>query len=160
MLDRDGYRVEGTRRLVGDPVALAREVDAREVLVERDRDIRIGLVVPQADVEARLVLLNEVLLGEQRLRLGVDDERLYVIDEGDEVPAASGARVREMGGDALANRLCLAHVEHPAPRIAEEVHPRLVWQLTAPVGGKYRHDSRIGRAGHSRSCAAGSAAHR
>ena len=61
-------------------MALAREVDPREVLVERDRDVRIGLVVAQADVEARLVLLDEVLLGQQRLGLGVDDERLDVVD--------------------------------------------------------------------------------
>ena len=40
----------------------------------------IGLVIAQADVEARLVLLDEVLLGEQRLGLGVDDERLDVVD--------------------------------------------------------------------------------
>ena len=50
-------------------VALAGEVDAREVLVEADRDVRVGLVVAQPDVEARLVLADEVLLGEQRLRL-------------------------------------------------------------------------------------------
>src|SRR5262249_42856840 len=55
-------------------VALAREVDAREVLVERDADVRVGLVVAQPDVEARLVLLDEVLLGEQRLGLSRDDD--------------------------------------------------------------------------------------
>jgi hypothetical protein len=71
------------------PVALAREVDAREVLVERDRDVGIGLVVAQPDVEARLVLLDEVLLGEQRLRLGVDHERLDVVDEAAEAGCAS-----------------------------------------------------------------------
>ena len=53
------------------PVALAREVDARELLVQADRDVRVGLVVAQPDVEARPVLLDEVLLGEQRLGLGV-----------------------------------------------------------------------------------------
>ena len=57
-------------------MALAREVDAREVLVERDRDERIGLVVAQADVEARAVLLDEALLGEQRLGLAGDDDAL------------------------------------------------------------------------------------
>ena len=62
------------------PVALAREVDAREVLVEADRDVGVRLVVAQADVEARLVLLDEGLLGEQRLGLGGHDERLDVVD--------------------------------------------------------------------------------
>ena len=45
----------------------------------------IGLVVPQADVEARLVLLDEVLLGQQRLGLGVDDQRLDLIDHVDQI---------------------------------------------------------------------------
>ena len=54
-------------------MALAREVNAWVVLVERDRDERVGLVVAQADVEARPVLLDEALLGEQRLGLGGDD---------------------------------------------------------------------------------------
>ncbi len=61
-------------------MALAREVHAREVLVERDRDERIGLVVAQADVEARAVLLDEALLRQQRLRLGGDDDALDVLD--------------------------------------------------------------------------------
>ena len=57
-------------------MALAREVDARELLVHRDRDVGIGLVVAQPDVEARLVLLDEVLLGEQRLGLAGDEQEL------------------------------------------------------------------------------------
>jgi hypothetical protein len=61
-------------------VALAREVNARVVLVEGDRDERIGLVVAQADVEARPVLLDEALLRQQRLRLGGDHDALDVLD--------------------------------------------------------------------------------
>jgi hypothetical protein len=57
-------------------VALAREVHARKLLVHRDRDERIGLVVAQADVEARLVLLDEVLLDQQRLGLRRDEQVL------------------------------------------------------------------------------------
>src|SRR5262249_11366032 len=60
-------------------VALAGEVDAGVVLVEGDRDEGIGLVVAQADVEARAVLLDEALLGEQRLGLGGDDDALDVL---------------------------------------------------------------------------------
>ena len=53
------------RRRVGaevDPlraVALAGEVDARELLVEADPDVGVGLVVAQADVELRPVALDE-----------------------------------------------------------------------------------------------------
>src|SRR5262249_40821570 len=46
-------------------VALAGEVDPRELLVEADRDVGIGLVVAEADVEARPVALDLLLLGEE-----------------------------------------------------------------------------------------------
>src|SRR6201999_2396732 len=51
-------------------VLLTREIDARKVLVQADRDVGVRLVVAQPDVELRLVLLDEVLLGEQRLGFG------------------------------------------------------------------------------------------
>ena len=57
-------------------VLLAREVDPREVLVQRDRDVGVRLVVAQPDVEARPVLADEVLLGEQRLGLGLGDDEV------------------------------------------------------------------------------------
>ena len=114
-------------------VALAREVDAREVLVERDRDVRIRLVVAQPDVEARLVLADEVLLRQQRLGLGLDDEVLDVVDELDQRPAR-----REVRGDALADRLRLPHVDHAAARVVEQVDPRLIRQAGALLR-EFRH---------------------
>ena len=71
-------------------MALAREVHAREVLVERDREERIGLVVAQADVEARLVLLDERVLGQQRLGLGGDEQELDLVDPRDHLDRAAG----------------------------------------------------------------------
>ena len=115
-------------------VALAREVHPRKVLVERDRDVGIGLVVPQADVEARLVLLDEVLLGQQRLGLGVDDERLDLIDDVDQTGASTRARIGEVRGHPLADRLRLAHVDDLAAGVAEQVNAGLVGQFPAPVG--------------------------
>ena len=110
-------------------VALAREVDAREVLVEADRDVGIGLVVAQPDVEPRLVLLDEVLLGEQRLGLGDDDERLDVVDL---LASARSCRtivgLREVAGDPLADRLRLADVDDAPAGVAEQVDARLVGQ--------------------------------
>ena len=41
-------------------VALAREVDARVLLVEADRDVGVALVVAQPDVEGRAVELDQV----------------------------------------------------------------------------------------------------
>ena len=118
-------------------VALAGEVDPREVLVERDRDVRVRLVVAQPDVEPRLVLLDEVLLGEQRLGLGVDDQRLDLVDHVDQIPAPACARVREMRRDPLADRVGLADVDHLAAAVAEQVDAGLVGELATPVGGYY-----------------------
>ncbi len=63
-------------------VFLAGEVDARVVLVEADGDVGVGLVVAQADVEARPVALDEALLGQQRLGLVGGDERVDAVDRG------------------------------------------------------------------------------
>ena len=92
-------------------VALAREVDAREVLVHRDRDERIRLVVAQADVEPRAVLLDEVLLGEERLGLGGDEDELDRLDRIDHLVRAAGHGIGEVAGDALLDRLRLADVD-------------------------------------------------
>ena len=61
----------GERAEVGalGAVALAGEVDPREALVEGDSYVWIRLVVAKADVVGRAVLLDEVLLREQRLGL-------------------------------------------------------------------------------------------
>ena len=93
------------------PVALAGEVDARELLVHRDRDERIRLVVAQPDVEPRLVLLDEVLLGEQRLGLGGDEQEVDRLGHLDHLDLAAGDAVGEVAGDPLADRLGLADVD-------------------------------------------------
>ena len=127
-------------------VALAGEVDAGELLVERDRDVRIGLVVAQADVQARLVLLDEVLLDEQRLGLGMDDERLDLVDRRDHLAARPQMRSPpapgEVRGDALADRLRLADVDDLALGVAEQVDAGLVGEVAATVGGEDRHPLR------------------
>ena len=61
-------------------VPLAGEVHAREVLVQADRDVRVRLVVAQPDVELRPVALDEALLGDQGLGLGLGDQDLDVVD--------------------------------------------------------------------------------
>ncbi len=57
-------------------MALAREHDARVVVLDRDGDVRERLVVAQTDVERRPVALDEVLLEVQRLDLAAGDDRL------------------------------------------------------------------------------------
>ncbi len=113
-------------------VALAREVDPRVVLVERDGDERVGLVVAQADVEARAVLLDEALLGQQRLGLAGDDDALDRFDARPPSPRGPGWRshlgLGEVRGDALADRLGLADVDDAALGVAEQVDAWLVGQ--------------------------------
>ena len=129
-------------------VALAREVHAREVLVHRDRDERIGLVVAQADVEARPVLLDEALLGQQRLGLGGDEHELDALDRVDHLVGAAGHRVGEVAGDALADRLRLADVDDLALGVAEEVDARAVGQRLALLGQAGTASLGCGRGGH------------
>ena len=120
---------------------LAREIHPWEVLVEADCDVRVGLVVAQPDVEPRLVLLDEVLLDEQRLGLGLDDERLDTVDHREQVTAGAGARVREMRRDALADRDRLADVDDLPGSVVEQVDTRFVRQFTTAFGGDDRHAS-------------------
>ena len=132
------------------PVPLAREVDARELLVEADRDVGVRLVVAQPDVEARLVLLDEGLLGEQRLRLGGDHERLEVVDLVGQRARAVERRICKMACNPLPERLRLAHVDDAPAGVAEQVDPGLVGEASSLLGeppravlvcgfGLYRH---------------------
>jgi len=66
-------------------VALSREVDARELLVEAYPDVRIRLVVTEANVELGPVALDELLLGQKRLRLGLGDQEVDRSNPADEV---------------------------------------------------------------------------
>ena len=76
-------------REVGTEVAGAvlpdppRDVDAR-VLLGRQLDVGVGLVVPQQDVEARLPLLDEVVLESQCLLLVIDEDVFDVVGFGDQ----------------------------------------------------------------------------
>ena len=68
-----GVRPEVARAVVLQP---ARHPDARKRLLHRDLDVRIRLVVAQRDVEARLVLLDQVGLEDERMRLARHDDRV------------------------------------------------------------------------------------
>src|SRR5205085_3778550 len=112
-------------------VLLAREVDAREVLVEGDRDVGIGLVVCQPDVVAGAVLADEGLLGEQGLGLRLCGDELDVLDLVEKVGGAACGGTREVALHALLERLRLAHVEHAPAVVAEEVDARRIGQRAA-----------------------------
>ena len=99
--------------------------------VEADPDVGIGLVVPQPDVEARPVPLDELLLGEQRLGLCLRDQE---VDRRDRTGEAARMRASgEVGGDPFPDRARLADVDHVAVPVPEQVDARLVGQLSALV---------------------------
>ena len=68
----------GVRAEVADALApgAAIDVQPRELLVQRHREHRVGLVVAVADVEPRIELLDPVVLELQRLDLGADHRPL------------------------------------------------------------------------------------
>ena len=101
----------------------AHHLQPRVLLVERDGQARVALVVAVADVEPRVELLDPGVLQLQRLDLGADDGPL---DAGRGGHHLLGARVqvREVGEVAFSRwpqALGLADVDDPAARVAEPV---------------------------------------
>ena len=131
--------VDARRRPVRPEVAapvvdqLARPLDPREVVGQRDLDVRVALVVLEADVEARPVALDQVHLEEQRLgdRVGLGD--LDVDDPvdhaADPVDLAGGRLLLPVRPDAVAQALRLADVDDVAAVVLHQVDARLVGQL-------------------------------
>ena len=111
----------GVRPEVAASVAheLARPLDAREVLAQRDPDVGVALVVLEADVEPRLVALDEVGLEEQRLRdrvrervLEVRDAVDHLADPVDLAGPGPGRLALPVRADAGPQVLRLADVQH------------------------------------------------
>ena len=103
---------------------LSREHDAREVVLDRDRDVRERLVVTQAHVVRRPVALDEVLLEVQRLDLRAGDDRLDLVDALGHLPDPRprvGRAGLEVRADARAQRLRLADVQDVAFPVSEQV---------------------------------------
>ncbi len=116
------------RAEVATPVALegARAHDAGEVLAQRDLHERIALVVPQPDVEARSVLLDEVRLEQVRLRHRVGDDVLDVGDLGHHpaYPSILRSARTEVRTHPAAEHIGLADVQHAPVGVLHEVDTR------------------------------------
>ena len=122
---------------------VAGDDDARGLVGEGDRHVRVGLVVFVAHVERRRELLDPHVLELQRLDVAADHGPLH---RGRRRHHAAGAFVqrvqrREVVRQPRTQVLRLADVEHPALRVAEAVHTGLRRDLARLrlVGKGVRH---------------------
>ena len=99
---------------------LAGPLDPREVVRERDLDVRVALVVLQADVEPRLEPLDQVGLEQQGLRDGVHLGDLEVHDAldhlADPVDLAAGGLASASSCGRRWRRLCALPTYRTSPR--------------------------------------------
>ena len=122
LADRVGV---GVRTEVADALALlaAHDHGAWPLLVERHREERVRLVVLQPDVEPRPVLLDEVVLEEERLDLVADLDPLDGLRGLHHLARPRQQRVRrgEVVRQPAAQALRLADVDDAAVRVLELV---------------------------------------
>ena len=121
----------------------AGDVDARVGLAGGELDVRIGFVVAQQHVEARLVPFDEVVFQRQRFFFIVHHDAGDVSHFAHQ-RAGLGVQplaVGKVGAHARPQRLGLAYVDHFFLGVLEQVHPGLGGQLADfvlqvhPLGG-------------------------
>ena len=138
LADRVRVRV---RAEVADALALRAAQHHRPgpVLVERDREVRVALVVLQADVEAGLVPLDEVELQEEGLDLVLGDDPLDRLRGADHLAGALGEQLglQEVVREAAAEALGLPDVDDPALAVEELVRPGRVGDRTGLGAGNH-----------------------
>jgi hypothetical protein len=104
----------------------ARHQQPREVLVGRELEERVVLVVAQDDVVARTMLAHEVGLEHERLELVVGDDELEIGDVPDEGVGLGigGPRDLEVRPHAPPQRRRLADIDHLRLGVLVQVHAR------------------------------------
>ena len=109
----------------------AGDVDARIFLV-RQLDVRIGLVVAQQDVEARLVLLDEVVFERQRFFFVIDQDVVDIARFRDEGAGLGVGELvfLEVAADAVSQDLRLADVDDLPGAVLVQVHSGRERQLS------------------------------
>ena len=101
----------------------AGDVDAGIIIVERDHQVGVGLVIDEANIKARLDVLDEAVFREERFDFAIGLERFEI----DDVLEQAGFGVLELGAgleigtDAVAQGRGLAHINHSAFVILHEV---------------------------------------
>ena len=100
-----------------------RDVDAR-ITLGRQLDVRIGLVVAQQDVVARLPLLDQVVLERQRFFFVVDLDEVDVARFVDQRAGFDVGQtvIEEIAADAGAKVLGLADVDHRPVGVFVQIH--------------------------------------
>ena len=120
-------------------------MDARKLLGDRQLQIEVVLVVLEPDVEARAVVLDEVVLEDERLDLVRGGDELEVGRPPDQHRDARGLRVarREVRAQAVTQAQRLADIDDLAPIVPEHVDARAVGNGSQPsldrVFEGYRH---------------------
>ena len=151
----DGVRVR-VRAEVADALALLRAQHhrARPLFVERDREVRVRLVVLQADVEAGPVLLDEVELEEERLDLVRGHDPLDPFRRLHHLPRALRQQVRleEVVRQPAAEALRLPDIDHPTFGVEELIRAGRVGDAAGLGAGDHASivagsDGRIGPVG-------------
>ncbi len=116
---------------------------ARILLVQRHGEVRIGLVVAVADVEAGVELLDPRVFELQRLDLGPDDRPLDLARSRHHGQRAGMQRgeILEVRRQPGAQALGLADVDDPAGRVAEPVDTGFVRHRPrrGAIHGRVRH---------------------
>ena len=117
----------------------ARELEARERIVQVHLHEQELFVIAKADVVARPVFLDQLALEQQRLRLALDRVRLEVPDAVEQrerlaIVMMPPTRMKILA-DALEQIARLADIDDAVEPILEQVHARLVRQLA-----HLRHD--------------------
>jgi len=86
-------------------------------------DVRILLVILEADIVLGPVAFDQLIFQDQRFQLGVGDHPLQVCDVRDQAPGLGAvlALLLEVGAHAVAQIHCLAHVDDAALVVAIDV---------------------------------------
>jgi len=142
-VERAAHRRDvGVRPEVAATVAaqLTRHEDSRIRLLHRDLDVRVRLVVPEHHVVLRAVLLDQVLLEHERMRLVGHDDRLEV---GDPLDEPAGLRIvgmlgREVAPNPRPQALRLADVQDAARGILPQVDAGELGQVRELEGHRLR----------------------
>src|SRR5437879_6579550 len=121
---RAGTR-EGTEVASGGALRAAVELEPRKLVLHVEVNVGKALVVAQHHVEARLVRLDQVVLEQQRLGLGVGHRDLDALDLcGERLHLGIDIPRGEVSPDAVPEAAGLADVEELVPGAEHAVHAR------------------------------------